>query len=246
MQQLAETVQRLVAPHIWPFFRTYPYNGNLRITRADARGAISQHDKFFYNRIPKVANSTVIESLVHYSASRRGIEDKGVVKSFFQRPAFARTATVNDIKHTYYKFVFVRNPFTRVLSAYLDKVVRTNSIRYQRWAIKKGQPKAPTFADFCRYLDDGGLYEDAHWAPQIDCLLMPLAEFDFVGRFENLDADLQKVLERIFPDDNPVVHMAGPPRTHAGSKLDKHYSEKEIGIVARLYSRDFQMLGYET
>jgi hypothetical protein len=240
-----EKVQRLVAPHIWPFFRTYQYSGNIKITRADARGAISATDEFFYNRIPKVANSTIISTLARYSTARSGTELKVDAKLFFQRPAFASSKTARDIKHKYYKFVFVRNPFTRVLSAYLDKVVRQNSIRYRRWALKNGQPQSPSFADFCRYLDGGGLYEDAHWAPQVDCLLIPFADFNFVGRFETVDADLKQVVTHIFGDENPVLHLSGPPRTHAGDKLGKYYSEEESGTIARLYAKDFAMFGYD-
>lgn len=245
LERLAENVQRFVAPYVWPFFRTYAYRGNIKIGRADARGAISRDDQFFYNRIPKVANSTILNTLVSYSTARRGIQPNVDSKRFYQRPAFASAATAHAIKHKYYKFVFVRNPFTRVLSAYLDKVIRQESPRYRKWALRKGQPQTPSFADFCRYLDDGGLYADAHWAPQVDCLLIPPSEFDFIGRFENLDEDLHKVLRRIFPDEQPVTHMAGPPRTFAGDKLNKHYSEREFSLIARLYSDDFRVFGYD-
>ena len=170
-------------------------------------------------------------------------------KNFFSRPAFVGARIACDIRDKYFKFTFVRNPFTRVLSAYLDKIVRVGGRRHYRrygqWAAKKGASKTPSFADFCSYLDDGGLYEDAHWAPQLDCLLIPVSEFDFVGRFERLDTDLQTVLKRIFPVQVVSIRSSGPSKTHAGDKLHQHYSDREVEIVGRLYADDFRTFGYK-
>ena len=249
MEKLTENVHRFIAPYVWPFYSVYRYEGNIKITRADARGAISEHDKFFYNRIPKVANSTVVKTLVCCSATLRGIHQDGDEKNFFSRPAFVGARIACDIRDKYFKFTFVRNPFTRVLSAYLDKIVRVGSHRHSRrygqWAAKKGASNTPSFADFCNYLDDGGLYEDAHWAPQLDCLLIPVSEFDFVGRFERLDADLQAVLKRVFPDQAARILGSGPPKTNTSDKLHAYYSEREVGIVSRLYAGDFQTFDYK-
>ncbi len=249
MEKLTENVHRFIAPYVWPFYSVYRYERNIKITRADARGAISEHDEFFYNRIPKVANSTIVNTLACCSATLRGIHPDVDGKNFFSRPAFVGARIACDIRDKYFKFTFVRNPFTRVLSAYLDKIVRVGSRRHYRrygqWAAKKGASKTPSFADFCSYLDDGGLYEDAHWAPQLDCLLIPVSEFDFVGRFERLDTDLQTVLKRIFPVQVVSIRSSGPSKTHASDKLHQHYSDREVEIVGRLYADDFRTFGYK-
>ena len=249
MENFIENTQRCIASYVWPFYKIYRYDGKIKITRADARGAISEHDRFFYNRIPKVANSTIVKTLAYCSATLRAIHPDVDGKNFFLRPASVGIRTALDIKEKYFKFTFVRNPFTRVLSAYLDKIVRAGGRRhyrrYAQWAAKKGASKTPSFADFCSYLDDGGLYEDAHWAPQFDCLLIPVSEFDFVGRFERLDTDLHTVLKRIFPVQVVSIQSSGPSKTHASDKLHQHYSDREVEIVGRLYADDFRTFGYK-
>ena len=98
----------------------------------------------------------------------------------------------------YLKFTFVRSPYSRVLSAYLHKIIH----RLQRGRALKGPESkrfthAPTFTEFCRYLADGGLDDNIHWAPQVALMLLPPSKFDLIGKVETFESDVRTVLSRL-------------------------------------------------
>ncbi|MCV0371067.1 sulfotransferase family protein [Filomicrobium sp.] len=218
-----------------PFFRKYPYSGSVWIRAVDKRGMIALDHGFFFNRVPKSANSTVAVALARACgvASISEDSDGNWAKFAFKMPSALSRSEVSDFDSTF-KFTFVRNPYHRILSAYLDKV-RTGRKT-------KGMS---SFPEFCRFLDNGGLLNNAHWAPQSSILLLPIDRFDFIGRVEALNADLATVFAALdFPLPDKFSR-AGPPATKAAEMMREHYTDECREIVARLYRTDFEAFGYE-
>ena len=214
------------------FYRAYGFAGAIRLHQADARGAVSLEHGFFYNRIPKVANSTIVLAL----ARACGFEarDADEAKAAFRRPS---DLTADEVRafEACFKFTVVRNPYSRVLSAYRNKIAGGKI---------KIASRDTSFTDFCRYLDNGNLFADAHWAPQSSLLLISLDEFDYVARFEDLHAGLSHVFSNLrlgMPDLG--VH-AGPAQTRASHDVRSEYNAECREIVSRLYRADFEAFGY--
>jgi len=244
-----DTALTRLAPTLSPFYRRHPYVGPLWLTEVDIRGALSARDGFFFNRVPKAANSTIVANLVRLSAARSGRRPRpGREKWYFRRPLFATARDLAAMQDGV-AFTFVRDPYTRTLSAFLDKILgRTPAARgFYRWwdgtgGGAGGGAGTPDFADFCRYLAAGGLYDDIHWAPQTALLLLPPERFDWIGRFETLDTDLTEILTRIFGPQAAPQGRAGP-RSDARSALSR-YTPETAETVARLYAADFEAFGY--
>lgn len=216
-----------------PFYRRYPFSSPVSIASADKRGCVDLDLGIFCNRVPKAANSTVV---VNLAASKLGHEiDSKPAKRIFRRPS---TLTHREMEYftRLYRFTFVRNPYVRVLSAFLDKV--------ERKASAKGT--TASFLEFLRYLDRGGLYRNAHWAPQVSLMLVPVPELDFVGRVESLERDLDTALASIrgAPDDKPPRAALGN-RTGAVARLAQYYDDECVAIVRRLYAQDFSTFAYD-
>ncbi len=234
---------KAVADMALPFYRHFPCGaGPVGFFTLDLRGACSPGDGFFYNRIPKAANSTVMATLAAYSPHRRTFERKP--KRAFPRPSRLSGREAAAIAERAYKFTFVRDPYARTLSAYLDKIARgkAQSRHFHRW---RGATAEPAFIDFLRFLDDGGLHRDPHWAPQSDLLLLPAERFDFIGKVERLGEDLAQVVARVFdPATEPVLLRAGP-RTDTRALMADFYTPEAIRTVNRLFARDFEAFGYE-
>lgn len=118
---------------------------------------------------------------------------------------------------SYFKFAFVRHPLARLVSAYLDKVVRVKGparriIRnYQfwnghlRWAdvanwfSKQGGLNAARSLSFREFITqlrrENSELMNAHFRAQTRLLReLPL---DFIGRIENSDADFRRVQEHL-------------------------------------------------
>lgn len=232
-----------------PFYRRYPYTGSISIVSVDARGLVNSRLGIFFNRIPKAANSTVVGNIARLTFD--GEVTSPEAKRMFPSPSQLSSDQVLEFADLY-KFTFVRNPYTRTLSAYLDKVVRprylnsdvsrarvSNSLR----RAKTDQP--PSFREFCSYLEHGGLYADMHWAPQSSLMVIPYEEFDFIGRIESFDSDFRYVLNQISPEDFTCeLKTYGPPPTSATKKITEHYDEVSHDIVARLFKTDFETFGY--
>lgn len=232
-----------LAARLLPFYRRFPYEGPLGLFTVDPRGAYSPADLFFFNRVPKAANSTVMATLARHSAFRR-VGGRGRAKSRFLRPAWLSAAEVERLAGPAFRFTFVRDPYGRALSAFADKVVRKRkqARAFYRW---RGRVEpAPEFIEFLRFLDDGGALADAHWAPQSDLMLLPQEAFDFVGRLERFEADLAHVVARVFGSGAPLEMRRAGPRTDSHKRLATAYTPEGLAIVNRVYAADFARFGY--
>ena len=228
-----------------PFYRRFPYRGEMDLFKLDPRGAYSPLEPFFYNRVPKAANTSITQTLFEHTTFRLKVARRQHPKYQFLRPLFLSPNEVNRLEQEAYKFTFVRDPYSRALSAYLDKVGRRRhqGLRFLQWAERHNQPQS--FLGFCRYLQAGGLFLDMHWAPQVEILCLPLERFDFIGRVEQLDRDLAQVLQHLYGVTASRPTPRAGTHTRASERLKEAYGPEERAIVNRLYAADFEQLGYD-
>ncbi|XP_075783214.1 carbohydrate sulfotransferase 14 [Pelodiscus sinensis] len=110
------------------------------------------------------------------------------------------------LKH-YYKFIFVRDPMERLLSAYRNKFgeIKEYQLKYGVEIIKRYRKSAQkstgddvTFSEFLQYLlDEEAERMNEHWMP-IYNLCQPCAvRYDFIGSYERLNMDADYILEHI-------------------------------------------------
>lgn len=116
-----------------------------------------------------------------------------------------KNETFTQAKESLLSFVFVREPFARIVSAYNDKMVRDWSkpvfdLRWMRDEImekyrKNAGPKAaPTPEEFVRYIVDkskevGPYYLDNHIKPIWASCPFCSVDFDVIGKLEEFDKD---------------------------------------------------------
>lgn len=225
-----------------PFYRKYPYRGKLPLSSADSRGLVDFDLGIFFNRIRKAGNTTIVTNLAELRFGGRlpGTD----AKHAFPSPASLTEPDVGRFADLF-KFVFVRNPYTRTLSAYLDKIAQG---KRKPAGLAAGPGTVPAFADFCRYLSEGGLHENGHWAPQDDLLLIPVDHFDFIGKLENFDNDFDYVLGRIHGNGadgrRHEVRVSRANQTNANRRMREYYTAQTAETVARLFEADFKAFGY--
>lgn len=237
-----------------PFYRRHPYQGAMNLRHVDLRCAVIPEHKVLYHRIPKNGNSSLVSTMQNIFEGgelAERIEDKRYSKKLVQNASELTREQVADLG-AYTKFLIVRNPYDRTLSAYLSKVVK----RYPKLkaehplkcdAASSDRNTPPDFESFCKYLSAGGLRTDPHWRPQHDYLVLPIADYDFVARLETIDDDFPRIVERIAPwrTERTLVREDAPHRTSATSKRAQFYSNAAYAIVAELFARDFEVLGYD-
>ena len=143
-------------------------------------------------------------------------------------------------------FSVVRNPFTRVLSAYVDKVANDPivwPIFLKRFGLKPAVGKKElSFADFLGLLavahDD---LLDGHFRPQCRNLLLPLARPVFVGCVENMSTVDAFLEARGIPFRDERMNA-----TRAYEQLTAFYDSRTAALVRERYADDFACFGYST
>lgn len=217
-----------------PYFA--PFRASLR------RGIARRICKFLtrdaiYFRIPKAANSTIVRT-IHTAENINPGKQVTDARAIDELKEMYNTIPSQSEFDRCFKFTFVRNPHTRALSAYRERVLsgRYADKEHMRLFYKGSEPVS--FLEFLSILEDGHLYEDPHWAPQSD--LVRTDRLDFVGKIESLDADLTSVLERLKFEDRRIVSFS----PHATNSSSTPLATVEKRRVERLYQRDFDAFSY--
>lgn len=158
----------------------------------------------------------------------------------------------------YYKFVFVRDPLERLLSAYRNKFEqnsRNDSYYLQRFtkeivdSFKMKEPTSDntvTFLKFIHYISSIGFNKDVHWKTY-DALCHPCdIRYDFIGDFNDMAEEAPYILRRTGMDK---VVTFPPFRTHnTRSKMLKSYAsipKAKIVQLVKLFEKDYEMFNYQ-
>ncbi|MCP1673961.1 hypothetical protein J2T57_001060 [Natronocella acetinitrilica] len=245
-------LRRTISEHLNPLLSTL--DGRVARHRVDPRILVSEPQGFVFYRIPKAGHSTVGNTLLHYDpsvtdAQRSELSAAGDKIGVYLRPREIGIRRSRIAWRKYFLFTFVRNPFHRTLSAYLDKVVR------DRPPAAKNLGNSPTrddgsvigFSEFLDQLEQGALYTGPHWAPQVSLLPKDRSRLNFIGRLERIDADLPRLVNELFGvEANAEVKSWDPHRTDSSAKLAKYYDDNAIDRVRHLFREDFEAFGYST
>ncbi|PIK49861.1 putative carbohydrate sulfotransferase 13 [Apostichopus japonicus] len=146
----------------------------------------------------------------------------------------------------YQKVLFVREPISRLVSAYRDKLEKpTNqdSINFRKKfsaKIKKlkdsvddltnGIEYNATFEDFASYLGDPSTvldYTEDHWRPISDLCMPCQIKYDFIGKFETLTRDNDFVIKKFLLPNSADLHLhppTNPTNSSHRSTIDKYTS----------------------
>lgn len=229
---------------------------------------VSEQNRLIFCPVPKAANTNwkyllrKWENLPNYADLRtaHNPELSGLRYLSDYSPIEAATLLSDP---TYFRFVFVRDPYTRLLSCYMDKFRNEDPIYVHReyrlflaqlfsWrearAADIDTDPRPSFRAFVDELVKHAPVEmNAHWRPQTVLCGFGLVRYDFVGRMENLKEDVRHVFKRLGkPDEQfPTQRQLGFPPSGASSLLaDGLYTLDLMYKVRVVYEDDFRLLGY--
>lgn len=191
---------------------------------------------------PKSASSTVKRELWDLERAE-GRKEGEPLPTAIHGDRFLKTSYGPEIRN-YFSFAVVRNPYSRVLSAYLDKIDSERAAgRIFRKQARIANEAAVTFPEFVRTISASTpIEDDRHWTLQVDNLLQGSFRIDLLGSVENLDRFLATFAARY------QVEKVNPGRsTHATGaveKISRYYDEETRQLVAEKYRRDFETFGY--
>ena len=215
---------------------------------------VFEKHKVIFCLVPKVASRQWIPLLGKYRSSQ-GYSPYGPrVKQFPAEKA-------QKMLQTFYKFMFVREPFERLLSAYKDKyvhprlgdkdpfitvfgrkIIRNFRQNPSQEALKSGY--GVKFPEFIEYIINEGAQEDWHWANYEDVCGFCDIKYNYVGHYETLPEDAKYVLERAnltqlkFPSFRPS--RTKDELLHYYAQIPKVW----IKSLGKVYQSSFNIFGY--
>ena len=229
-----------------------------------------------YCYIPKVACTSWKRMLVNLTGrvSTKRISTLPVHQDWFLRSVGLkllgdyREAEASHRLETYRKYMFVRHPLERILSAYRDKFTKRNKYtirfhhkygrniirRYRKspneWSLRSGSDV--TFAEFIKYLghlrDVRGSF-NPHWEPFYRRCDPCNIQYDVIGKLETMVNDVDQVLRDLFG----LRHYVSFPHArngHTNTTVIKDYygtvSAEDLKKLVGVYAHDFELFGYNS
>jgi len=150
----------------------------------------------------------------------------------------------------YFKFTFVRNPYKKILSCYLDKIKGKdgflNGMWIDFWKFKGKFYPNMSFKEFVRSVHSIPDYKsDTHFKSQYCFVFDKKGSMipDFIGKLESFGKDYKKICERIeggFNEQLIHFHRSASPNLN----FDDYYDEETKKLVQERYKEDFKLFSY--
>jgi hypothetical protein len=152
-----------------------------------------------------------------------------------------------------FKFAFVRNPWGRIVSTYENKIklqwenrefAKLPNIKYRIEFYEKF--KNCSFSEFIKWMHTNGTMHDQHTYPQSN--LLPFNNLNFLGKYEFLETDFEKLCKKIKIEFNGLPHENSSNRDYfkpLHTHYTEYYDEETKSIVAEMYSNDIEYFNYK-
>ena len=169
-----------------------------------------------------------------------------------------------------FRFAFARNPFSRIVSAYLNRVANLGLESYDHsgyvvkaredrrrkilaWKTGRDPGTVNTgddigFEDFIRFVCQQDAFDmDRHWYFQGRTMHVDFIEYDFIGRVENFDSDFARVMQEI--PQKPNFKWCRDRLNATGGKAKRSsyrdfFSPELEKIFVERFAEDFETFGY--
>lgn len=228
---------------------------------------VDQKHRLLYCYVPKVACTNwkrvfmILIGLTNTTDPLKIPASTAHQKDVITRLSNYSSLEIDNILHTFTKFLFVRHPFERLLSAYRNKLEQHYQSskyfqsRFGRHIIKHYRQNPSnesltrgddvTFKEFATYLigQEGVLNE--HWRPIYDLCHPCSINYDIIGKYETLDQDSEFILKQV--GETGISFPQAPKSSSTTSKLRKYFDSLQHDIIRQLYNvyiMDFKLFGY--
>jgi hypothetical protein len=153
--------------------------------------------------------------------------------------------------NNFFCFTFSRNPFSRVLSGYLEKILENKEekkeiIEILGWNSSEITQQI-TFEKFLSALfiqRRNPIEMNSHWRPMTQQLFANIIQYDFVGQIENFEEDISELGQKLSIKE---IKQYARRRLHirgASDKCKDYYSDYTKKMVIDIYESDFKYFGY--
>ncbi len=200
---------------------------------------INHKYKFIFVHIQKTAGSSIANVLSNIDGTKRILYPHSFINSIdFEK------------YNEYFKFCFVRNPWNRLFSWYKMMLKKGVHNYFSDYLLNNSS----NFSEFLDLTDI--IYEKSnlewngiHPYPksisfnQLDYITDVNGNLlvNFIGRFESLEEDYNKIMEKIGIPNLPLPHI----NKSTNGEYKYFYTDSDIEKVYNMYKRDIDYFGYK-
>lgn len=226
---------------------------------------ISNSNKFIFIHIHKSAGTSIGNNLDQYCTwNDLSIGYKPNSIQYFKSYGLDKHKKGDQIKKiignyiwsSYFKFAFVRNPFTRAVSLYTyikqllsehksRKLLHLANLKYWEpldWDISNAFLQTKSFTEFIRhpsYIYDYGCQPQSNFVTDSKTQKLTV---DFIGKLENIEEDFGFVRKKLGYSKQFLFHSNVSNRKL--SLADYYRTEDDFEVIRNLYNSDFDLFHY--
>ena len=204
---------------------------------------IDDEKKIIFVHNPKAAGSS-IHVLLKDLYELKG-NDRSDPEPYIHHMSYQQILNIKPDYHRYYSFAAVRNPWSRLLSGYMDftqnrKHEYSGLIRYDEPLLSEYKD----FKDFVMRIGEGKWINDGNFLPQHIYTHTEDRAVDMILRVENIQADMKVLMNKLgFKFYQHLFFTQHRPTNHG--HYTEHYDEESAAEVAKLYAKDIELFGYQ-
>ena len=138
----------------------------------------------------------------------------------------------------YFKFAFVRNPWSYVLSAWYNKIYDFKKPDNNPM-IRLARKQKFSFKKFVKEIHSNKKFRNGHWIPQHE--KFPHSDLNFIGKLENIQSDLYYICDKVGIPKQKLPHRNKSNHKH----YTEYYDDETKQMVAEYYAKDIEHFGYK-
>lgn len=205
---------------------------------------VSEKEKCMYVQNPKVACSSIKAAMYHLPKS---IEDYEKIHDCLR----VKGKKINRIEglerryQDYYKFTFVRNPYARLVSCYVNKYITDKQNKKPNYFREYFISKFADINSFHEFIWNifliPDLFADGHFRSQ-NCITKAVrrnSKINYIGRYENLQKEFENIAQNY-----DFAELEWYNKSFEYDWRDFYTLSTAIAVYIR-YHRDFKELGYQ-
>ena len=159
------------------------------------------------------------------------------------------------ILESYFKFLVVRHPLDRLVSAYIDKIIKRDYLSVKHAIVKQQMKKynkeSYSFQAFLEYMLSTENSLDPHWSPAAEMCDPCNVNYDKIIKLETQAEDLMSVLPHLGPYERGNSVHANAKGAGAATDFTRQLNEfRNVSeslfhrILSLGFDRDLELFGY--
>lgn len=210
--------------------------------------------RFIFVHIPKTAGTSVKHFFGQYTrycdVEIGGSADGEIIAPYYgKRFKLAKHSLAREIRDAvtpkdyrrFFKFSFVRNPFTRTMSTF--HFLKYN---WKTWRDSAIMDEFSTLVEFTNSQFFKGAGPDRILMPQTNWLIIGKNQLcvDYIGQVEFLENDVEGICKKLnLPPSSVKLEIRNQSKNANNKKFDQ-LSGETVDAIRKRYAKDFETFGY--